>query len=364
MPYYAFSAGFRYLLLVCLSSMLFACVTVTDNPSAAKNKSAISPMEQPVVIADQDLAEEINKLKTPRRVKNKILRLHHEDPVERAWAAYQLAKLGRGAAPAVPYLIKMLADDTPVLLSRYLGGGFHSSSDTTPAQEASRTLAKIGDPANAALVAALTSPNEKVRRLVVKSLGQVGDIKSIEILIKVLSDPDRRVRATAAIALGSYSHPIASQKLTEAFVSVGPEIRVHLVYALSQINDIIAVPFLIGQLQLQDPDVRAAIALALGKLRDARALPALLAVVSDDDEIVRANALYALSSFYTPEVIEVLISSLDDPVQRVREGAVEALNQLTGLKLGSTKQHWLAWWKTQKQAMTKGINPKTNKPKK
>jgi len=358
MPYYAFSAAVRYLLLVFLGSMLFACVSVTDKPPATKKPSAALPVEQPVVIADQGVADEINQLKTPRQVKNKILRLHHEDPVERAWAAYQLAKLGRGAAPAVPYLIKMLADDTPVLLSRYLGGGFHSSSDTTPAQEASRTLAKIGGPATVELVEALNSPNEKVRRLVVKSLGQIGDIKSIEILIEVLSDPSRRVRATAAIALGSYSHPIASQKLTEAFASVTPEVRVQLVYALSQINDIIAVPFLIGQFHQQDPDVRAAIALALGKLRDARALPALLAAVDDSDEIVRANAFYALSSFYTPDVIDTLIRGLDDPVQRVREAAVEALNQLTGLKLGATKQHWLSWWETQKQAMTKTKKPK------
>ena len=361
MSYYGITQILRYVLLGLLSSLLFACVISTpDKKFAAKNPSAqpSQSVAQPISIADESLANEINQLKTPRQVKNKILRLYHEDPIERAWAAYQLAKLGRGAAPAVPYLIKMLDDDTPVLLSRYLGGGFHSSSDTTPAQEASRTLAKIGGPATAGLIEALDSPNEKVRRLVVKSLGQVGDIKSIEILIKVLSDPSRRVRAAAAIALGSYNHPIASQKLTEAFPSAAPEIRVHLVYALSQINDIIAVPFLIDQFSHQPPDVRAAIALALGKLRDARALPALLIAVSDDDEIVRANALYALSSFYTPEVIDTLIGSLDDPVQRVREAAVEALSQLTGLKLGPVKQHWLSWWETQKQAMTKSSKQK------
>lgn len=364
MPCYLFNDAFRWLLLVLLSSQLFACVVVTaDTPVARASSpraSSALPVKPPPVV-DESLASEISQLKTTRQVRDKILRLHHQDPVERAWAAYQLAKLGRGAVLATPYLIKMLADDTPVLLSRYLGGGFHSSSDTTPAQEASRTLAKIGDPATGRLIKALNSENEKVRRLAVKSLGQIGDFKSIDVLIGVLSDPSRRVRATAAIALGNYNHPIASQKLTEAFPAVAPEIRVHLVYALSQINDIIAVPFLIDQFNQQDPDVKAAIALALGKLRDARALPVLLKAVNDNDEIVRANAAYALSSFYSPVVMDTLINSLDDPVQRVQEAAAEALNQLTGLKLGPGKQKWLSWWQTQKQAMTKDNKQKGTK---
>jgi len=344
-----------YSSLLIFSISLVSCVAVSEqNKKSPAVSAAIEP--EPVNIAES-LAMEIEALKTTRQVKDKIKRLHHKDPVERAWAAYQLAKLGRGATPAVPYLIKMLDDATPVLLSRYLGGGFHSSSDTTPALEASRTLAKIGEPAIAELVKVLGSEDENVRRLAVKSLGQIGSVNSIEILIAALSDSSRRVRATAAIALGSYHHPIASQKLTEVFNSVEPDVRIHIVYALSQINDIIAVPFLMKQFSTQTPDVRAAIALALGKLRDARALPVLQEAIQDNDEIVRANAFYALSSFYTPNVIEQLILGLDDPVQRVREAASEALTQISGMEFGADKQKWISWWKYQKDEMTKKTKP-------
>lgn len=337
------------LYLVFLSALLAACVMTPEQQSQYEYRS-VATESQPADIGES-LAREIDALKTTRQVRDKIKRLHHQNPVERAWAAYQLAKLGRGAAPAVPYLIRMLNDTSPVLLSHYLGGGFHSSSDTTPAQEAARTLAKIGEPAIDALVKALDSQDENVRRLVVKSLGQIGNIHSVETLIGALSDKSRRVRAAAAIALGSYRHPIVSQKLTKAFIESDPGIRIDLVYALSQINDIIAVPFLMEQFDNQTPDVRAAIALALGKLRDARAMPTLFKAVQDDDEIVRANALYALSSFYTPKVIEVLIEGLDDPVERVREAAIEALTQVSGMKLGTDKQKWQNWWQVQKQAM-------------
>jgi HEAT repeat protein len=348
-----FISGSLY--VVFLTALLAACVTTTEPQSQYEYRSVVDE-SQPVVI-NENLAREIDALKTTRQVRDRIKRLHHQDPVERAWAAYQLAKLGRGAAPAVPYLIKMLNDTTPVLLSHYLGGGFHSSSDTTPAQEAARTLAKIGEPAMTSLVNALNSKDENVRRLAVKSLGQIGNIGSVETLIGALSDQSRRVRAAAAIALGAYRHPIVSQKLIKAFSESDPAIRVDLVYALSQINDIIAVPFLMQQFDSQTPDVRAAMALALGKLRDARAMPTLFRAVEDSDEIVRANALYALSSFYTPEVIDTLIKGLDDPVERVREAANEALSQVSGLKLGADKQQWLAWWQVQKKAMEKTSNP-------
>lgn len=343
----------RLVLVALMGGALVACATepTTSSSRPLDRAALVESAESSVSINDEALEKEIQQLKTTRRVKNMILRLHHEDPVERAWAAHQLAKLGRGAGPAVPYLIRLLDDETPVLLSRYLGGGFHSSSDTTPAREAARTLAKVGEPAIDRLVKALQSENETVRRLSAKSLGMIGNLDSIDVLIGVLSDPSRKVRAAAAIALGNYHHPVASQKLAESFLKVSPEVRVHLVYALSQINDIISVPFLIEQFPRQEPDVRAAMALAFGKLRDARALPALLSAVNDSDEIVRANVLYALSSFYTPAVIDALISGLDDPVQRVREAAAEALVELTGLELGADKQQWLAWWRAQQKAM-------------
>jgi len=343
----------KFVVIGLLFGFLTACTLVPVNPPPTKpERRPIINTQANVEVTDENAAAEIKQLKTPRRVRNKILGLYHPDPVERAWAAYQLAKLRRGAAPAVPYLINLLADDTPVLLSRYIGSGFRSSSYTTPAEEASRTLSRIGDPAMTALLAALKSDLVNVRRLAARALGQIGSSRSITELINLLTDESRKVQATAAIALGSYRHPVASQKITEIFTTVSPAVRVHLVYALSHINDIIAVPFLIELLPQQTPEVRASIVLALGKLRDARATDSLFAATTDEDEIVRANAVYSLGSFYSPETINVLIEKLDDPVERVREGASEALAQLTGMDFGTGKGKWSVWWEQQKAVMT------------
>lgn len=60
----------------------------------------------PAVLTQDEVSAQLFGRAIPRQIKDKIIRLHHDDPVERAWAAFQLAKIGRGAANAVPYLIR------------------------------------------------------------------------------------------------------------------------------------------------------------------------------------------------------------------------------------------------------------------
>jgi HEAT repeat protein len=328
---------------VVLSGWLLAgCVTsVTTPPDAPEHRTASNVQER----------EAIEKLKVPRRFKDDLLRLYDADPVERAWGAYQISKQGAAAAPAVPYLTELLDDDNEVLLSRYLGSGFHSSAATTPADEAARALAKIGTPAVDALTQKLKDPNPQVRRRVTKALGQTGSMSTVDALLQTIEDPDPRVRAAAAIALGSLRHPIVAQRLMDAYASTPPDRQSHLIYAMSQINDIIVVPFLIEQYASANADTRAAIVLALGKLRDARAIELLLKAVQDEDEIVRANAAFGLGAFYTEPVMSTLLFALDDSVEGVRNAAVESLRALSGLDFGQDKQKWNDWWQHQRDAI-------------
>lgn len=335
-----------------LSCVLTACVTGPQQPA--------SDPEPPVASASAQ-RNAIEKLKVPRRFKDDLLRLYHDDPVERAWGAYQLSKQGAAAAPAVPYLVHLLSDDTEVLMSRYIGGGFHSSDATTPADEAARTLAKIGIPAVDALIARLKDPDPQVRRLAAKALGQTGSMTTVDPLLQAVADPDPRVRAAATIALGSLHHPVVAQKLIDAYPLVQPELQPHLIFAMSLINDIIVVPFLLEQFSSPSVETRSAIVLALGKLRDARAIDTLLVALKDEDEIVRANAAFALSSFYSVTVMDALLGLLDDDIEGVRAAAGESLHALSGMNFGQDKQQWHSWWQQQQQA----IQPKDGqKPEK
>ena len=329
-------------LMVCISMMLLGACATTNTSQNSYTEHLPSQAEMKTNLAQASLSAELHE---------QIIRLYSRDATERAEAASRLGKMTTGATPAVPYLIRLLQDDTPVQLSHYLGGGYSSSTETTPAEEASRALAQIGSPAVNALLLALKDPHPNVRRLAAKALGQIGELSSVDFLIDALNDPDRGVRATAAIALGNYRHPKAAQKIMDAYPHANASTRADMVFALAHINDILAVPFLIQQAKDPNPDVRAAIMLALGKLRDGRAVPTLLIGLEDSDEITRANAAYALGAYYSPVVIDALIKQLADTSPRVREAVIESLTSLTGVDLGTDQSKWQSWWREQLEKM-------------
>jgi len=310
------------------------------------------------VVVDEQLAgsvsaqhDTIEKLKIPRRFKDELLRLYSADPVERATGAYQISKLGESAAPAVPYLADLLSDNTEVLLSHYLGGGFHSSQATSPAEEAAYALAKIGAPAIELLSERINDTDPLVRRLAARALGQTGSMVTVDTLLRAVADPDVRVRAAATIALGGMHHPVVAQKLMDVYPATAPDLQPKLIYVMSQVNDIIVVPFLIEQSASSSADIRASVVLALGKIRDARAVDTLIMALSDQDEIVRENAAYALRSFYSAKVMEALLGIMEDDIEGVRTAAVESLRALSGMDFGQNKPEWLNWWQQQQQAV-------------
>lgn len=321
--------------------LLNACASTTS--SSSFDISALPTQAEVRTALDQG--------SLPSELRKQIIRLYSRDPLERASAAAHLGRMAEDAAPAVPYLIPLLPDDTQVQLSHYLGAGYTSSLETTPGDEASHALAEIGDPASDALILALNDPHAGVRRLAAKALGQIGNISAVTFLIKLLNDPDRGVRATAAIALGNYRHPMAAQMIMDAYPKATTSARTDMVFALAHINDIIAVPFLSKHARDPDPAVREAIMLALGKLGDARAIPALLSGLKDPDEITRINAAYSLGTYYSPKVVSALIRTLKDPAIRVRKAAADSLSSLSGLNFGTAQPKWQQWWRQQRRQM-------------
>ncbi len=326
-----------------ISSLLVVGGCAIDQAASQKYSPSRSPQEIQQILSQGKVI--------PVQIRKNILMLYAPEPLERARAAYELGKVGRGAAPAIPYLVELLGDQSPVLFSRYLGGGYHSSFDTTPADEASNALANIGEDANLALVEVTQSKQANKRRLAATALGQIGGLASIPRLVELLDDRDETVRSAAANALGNYRHPRAAQMLMDAIRVASASARADMIYALAQINDITTVPFLIERLPSEEPKVHAAILYALGELRDARALDVLLKSLAHKDATIRATGAQALANYYSQDVIEALLVLLDDPAQQVREAVVEALFTLTGKNYGPNKEKWHQWWQQQKQAI-------------
>lgn len=83
----------------------------------------------------------------PRDVRIEMEALRSRNPGRRVRAAIRLGGMGERAAPAVPSLIRMLEDETPV---RTRGGG-----ESSPARAAAEALVKIGGPSEGPPAAAL-----------------------------------------------------------------------------------------------------------------------------------------------------------------------------------------------------------------
>jgi hypothetical protein len=130
-------------------------------------------------------------------------------------------------------------------------------------------------------------------------LGEIGDSRAVEPLIKMLGD-------------------------------VGPHVRESATKALGKIGDTRAVEPLIKALGDEMGYVRWPAAEALGVIGDARAVEPLIGVLSDDDWRVRRHAAEALGKIGDARAVEPLNKVLKDEKEHVRKYAKEALEKLSG----------------------------------
>lgn len=126
-------------------------------------------------------------------------------PEARAPVACALRERRSAAQPAVPQLIALLEDDTPVDSATCHAGEWGMSLDrrpTSPGREAARALAQIGAGSFEPLVGALERGGPAGRKHAALALGSL-DGRAAEALTGALTDRDARVRRHVAWALGN-----------------------------------------------------------------------------------------------------------------------------------------------------------------
>src|SRR6185369_11864813 len=149
-------------------------------------------------LAQQQTANEISP-----DTKANIQKLASADPRERTEAACRMGKAR--AVAAIPGLIQLLSDDTPVELpvceekGNWRGRGMDK---TTPGERAAVALSQIGREAVDPLIGALRSSAWQARANAAFALGLIHDDRVIEPLISATRDPEARVREKASWSLG------------------------------------------------------------------------------------------------------------------------------------------------------------------
>ena len=205
------------------------------------------------------------------------------------WAVRQVAAEALGAigdARAVEPLIEMLGDNRSAVRISSAQAldklGWVPETDELRgiylvAKNDWHAITEMGYLAVEPLFKALGDVDDSVRRDGVITLGNIGDARAVEPLIKVLEDikylkintatiGQVGVRRHAANALGKIGDTRAIEPLSQAIEDDDWQIRCNVAKALGEISDVRAVEHLIGALRDDNRYVRKSAAEALGKI--------------------------------------------------------------------------------------------------
>jgi len=325
--------------------------------------------EQIAALKDEDWAirEEaavlLGRLKDPRAVSPLISILRDSDRSVREAAVGALTSIG---SPSVAALGSCLTDP-----------------DLSVQEAASAVLASIADSSvRDKLLEALRSQNWIVRMHAATALGRIQDPGSISSLVPLLQDKVKAVREEASstlAAIGNSAIPALVESLAHqdwlvrlhavealgkttssdavapllatAFNDTDSAVREDAVRALGTIGDSQAVEFLLTAVR-KEPGLRTLAVEALGRIGDPRAVPALIDVVTGtnppattrtvtgcgdqwtEEVVTQAAAVRALGAIGDESALQTLTSALQSTFTRAE--AAEALS-----RFGSKAVPWL-----------------------
>jgi HEAT repeat protein len=271
-------------------------------------------------------------------VQEQIQALTSADPIERAAAACALGRMRERAAPAIPHLIALLGDGTPIPPLRSCGNEepfedeeweprYEEVYEPSPGEAATHALMAIGGPALGALKQTLLGSNWRARKNAAWALAHRGD--AVKELTLALQDPAWQVRAQAAYAL--FQRGGASREVIEALLAATQDkawqVREQAVFALGHKGSgpVDVVPPLINLLKDDRAEIRHGAALALWHNADGRAFAPLMSALKDEREKVREQAAETLGNRAGDREVQLLIEARNDPDPKVRAGVRRAL---------------------------------------
>lgn len=191
------------------------------------------------------------------------------------------------------------------------------------------------------LIKALKSDSGSIRIAALMALGEREEAAAIDSITPILTRDYSPVQSSAAYALGEIGDERAVEVLIKQMKDGGSDsIRSNAAIALGKIGKETAVPDLIQRLRDNRAVVRSSAALSLGKIGSETAIEPLIEVLNSGklidgrakdsvnaNEDVRKSAILALGEIGGPGVIEALTDILVDKEERlsVRMAAAAAL---------------------------------------
>ena len=222
--------------------------------------------------------------------------------------------------PTAPEEADALADEVS---EQFTGAGEEAGEEAPPAEEEEAVLEeeRVKDEVDIQ-IDLLKDPDWVVRREAVITLGEMGDERCVEPVLRALRDGDWQVREVGIEAVGNIGSPAIEGLLR---LMRDWDVRKSVLMAMGKIRDERVLDPLMDQLCSDEFHDYATDALVeLGE----PAVPKLLAGLQNKDELARKQAIIALGRIKDPSALDALIEKLDDPDWFSRVTAAAAIEQI------------------------------------
>lgn len=245
----------------------------------------------------------------PAEMRNLIVQTFSADGGERLEALKRLRAYGTRAVPVIPFLMRMLDDDS-----------YCDKNGDCSCNEAFDTILELREAAVETLMAGLANPQQPGKSDIALLLGVSGDHRAVPALICALCDPDHGVRDVAVESLGRIADKRAVEPLIALLRDPDPRLVNSAAHALGRIGDDRALKPLLDILTNRrgaSPkwlEARIGAAAGVGLLRSRHAFEPLLAIWKDPTEPkeLRNDAIQWLGYTKDPRAFEILRAATDD----------------------------------------------------
>ena len=157
------------------------------------------------------------------------------------------------------------------------------------------------------IITNLENPDPDIRASAVWALRDVVDPRAKEPLIRLLDDDNAAVTAAATKILGQYKDPSLLDKFCKlALQGKNEQTRAYSADAIGQIGDLKSVPILLKMIKGDDNEAVTAAGRALFALRDPAMVPILIDSLKDSNTDVRNIAFQCLIHFDDPKAEEAI----------------------------------------------------------
>ena len=191
-----------------------------------------------------------------------------------------------------------------------------------------------------ALARAIDDENARVRAYAAMALGRIGGKEAVAELTRRLTGPEGGVRREPVLGLGYARDPAAVPSLIEAFSrNDARRVRGLVIWALGEIGDKRASDMLLREFANPKSDVRRDAAAALGKIGDERAVSPLVEELDKacgrkrhtlSGASLECAVIGALGDIGSRHTVRAIAGVLDQPNVPMRKAAAKALGQIGG----------------------------------